>query len=87
MILNMNDPKSLFDNIRSTEEEIRLADRNIWPNTSLVPVESRGRYREALSTQRDVLIKRYLELVSMSHGVDFVWKDDGHDYGARIKAV
>ena len=87
MILNMNDPKSLFDNIRSTEEEIRLADRNIWPNPSLVPVESRGRYREVLSTQRDVLIERYLELVSMSHGVDFVWKDDGYNYGARIKTV
>ena len=85
MLLDMNSTKSLFDNIRATEEEIRLADRGVWPNPSLVPVESRDRYRETLSVQRGVLIERYLELVSLSHGVDFVWKDDGHEYGARMK--
>lgn len=86
MICNMNDAKSLFDNIQSTEGEIRLADQNIWPSPSLVPVESRGRYRETLSIQRSVLIERYIQLVSLRHGVDFVWKDDGYNYGARIKA-
>jgi len=63
--LNLNNVQSVTDAIQRNMEEIGLAKRDVWPHTSMVPVESRERYLETLQVQQTYLEHRLNTLVKM----------------------
>jgi hypothetical protein len=65
--LNLNNIQSVQDAIQRTMEEIGLAKRDVWPHTSMVPVESRERYLETLQVWQAYLEGRLNTLERGSH--------------------
>jgi hypothetical protein len=66
-MLNLNNPQSIRDALKRTEEELQLQTKGVWPHHSMVPEHTRTRYRETLIAQSKYLQNRLTESLSQNN--------------------